>query len=278
MVSVALHVLLAFCFLRWPVEQKLKRPQPVWLELGASPLVPAAASAASGSDKAHNSKSAQRSLASVRLSSASARKTVDSTSAAPRAASRSAPGRVAAVGVRGAGQPTTKPSTGSWERSAEDFEAELRAAIEARRAAISGRDGPKDKLPRSSRARGKQGSGASRGWSPVARAEQPVWLTDDESPYSDYLQRIYRKIQPLWRFPQKLDREFEQGDLFVRFTLSALGEVDTVIVEKSSGFPEFDGNAVAAIRRAAPFGPVPPGFARPLVIIAPFEFSNPMVR
>jgi TonB family protein len=50
-------------------------------------------------------------------------------------------------------------------------------------------------------------------------------------------------------------------------------------VMKSSGFEEFDAAAVRAVRRAAPFPPMPdPGSARPLPVSLRVTFDNPVVR
>ena len=56
-----------------------------------------------------------------------------------------------------------------------------------------------------------------------------------------------------------------------------LGDGPRVI--KSSGFEEFDAAAVRAVRRAAPFPPMPdPATARPLSVSLRVIFDNPVVR
>ncbi len=56
-----------------------------------------------------------------------------------------------------------------------------------------------------------------------------------------------------------------------------LGDGPRVI--KSSGFEEFDAAAVRAVRRAAPFPPMPdPGKAHPLSVSLRVTFDNPVVR
>jgi TonB family protein len=111
-----------------------------------------------------------------------------------------------------------------------------------------------------------------------AGADGPLWLNGPDRRYALYFRGIYRKVDRLWKFPKALEVEFEQGDVLVQFTILADGNVREVRVRKSSGLPAFDHNVVAAIRRAAPFGPIPQGLGRSLRVLAPFEFSNPMVR
>jgi len=105
-----------------------------------------------------------------------------------------------------------------------------------------------------------------------------LWLTSRDRRYTDYFRGIYRKVNPLWVFPKKLEVLLEQGDVLIEFTILADGDVRDVRVRKSSGFSQFDDNVVAAIRKAAPFGRIPDGLGSRLRIVAPFEFANPMVR
>ena len=105
-----------------------------------------------------------------------------------------------------------------------------------------------------------------------------VWLSTPDSRYVDYFRGIYRKVQPLWLFPKKLEIMMEQGDVLVQFTIESNGQIDNLRVRKSSGYREFDHNVVAAIRKAAPFRPIPEGLGQRLHVLAPFEFANPMVR
>ncbi|MGZ3407566.1 MAG: energy transducer TonB family protein, partial [Polyangia bacterium] len=47
---------------------------------------------------------------------------------------------------------------------------------------------------------------------------------------------------------------------------------------KGSGFDKFDNNVVAAIKKAAPFAPLPETLGSELRVTAPFEGSNPAIR
>ena len=125
---------------------------------------------------------------------------------------------------------------------------------------------------------GRGSAGEGRRGDPTGKRGQPIWLNTPDRRYLTYFRKIYRKIQPLWRFPRDLEILMEQGDVLVQFTVGSDGRLTRIHVRKSSGFPRFDKNAVAAIRRAAPFGPIPSLLGKELTILAPFEFSNPMVR
>jgi TonB family protein len=66
--------------------------------------------------------------------------------------------------------------------------------------------------------------------------------------------------------------------VLVGFTIRKNGSVADVRVLKGSGFDKFDKNVVAAIKKAAPFGPLPETLGSELRVTAPFEGSNPAIR
>ena len=107
---------------------------------------------------------------------------------------------------------------------------------------------------------------------------RPVWLTTQDNDYVDYFRKIHQRIHPLWRFPKELEVRMEQGEVLVEFALNADGSVAYVQVRRSSGYAAFDANAVAAVRSAGPFDPLPRHLGRHLRVVAPFEFSNPLIR
>jgi protein TonB len=58
-------------------------------------------------------------------------------------------------------------------------------------------------------------------------------------------------------YPSVAERLGHEGSAKVGFTLSRDGSLDAVVVRESSGFDELDQAAVAAVRAAAPFDPLP---------------------
>jgi len=130
------------------------------------------------------------------------------------------------------------------------------------------------------RASGKgAGAKAGRRGDPEGADRGPsIWLNNPDHRYLRYFRRVHSKIQPLWAFPKHLEVQMVQGDVLVRFTIRADGKVSDVRIAKSSGYPGFDRRVVAAIRKAAPFGPIPTGLGERVKVLAPFEFNNPLVR
>ncbi|MCA9670467.1 MAG: TonB C-terminal domain-containing protein [Myxococcales bacterium] len=126
--------------------------------------------------------------------------------------------------------------------------------------------------------RGRGSRSGRRGDPNGARRGRPLWLNTPDMRYVSYFRKIYSRIQPLWSFPRELEIRMEQGDVLVQFTVEQDGRVSAIRVRKSSGFPKFDKNALAAIQKAQPFPPIPNALGRRLQILAPFEFHNPLIR
>jgi TonB family protein len=96
-----------------------------------------------------------------------------------------------------------------------------------------------------------------------------------------YFRRLHARVLERVKWPPKLAIALEQGEVVVAFTLGRDGGVVEVRVARSSGFTEFDDAVVAAVRGAAPFGPVPAEVADGaggVRVSAPFVFANPLIR
>jgi TonB family protein len=96
-----------------------------------------------------------------------------------------------------------------------------------------------------------------------------------------YFRRVHAKIDPLWTdaFPRSALLNIEQGTVILEFTIFADGHVAVQWPPlRPSGIDEFDRNCAAAIRRAAPFPPIPTALGTSLRIRAPFVATNPIVR
>lgn len=126
-------------------------------------------------------------------------------------------------------------------------------------------------------------SGAGSHTAPLGLGDGGVvdWYSRDPRLFP-YLRRIHQKVDPLWvnAFPKSAMFDLKQGTVILEFTVAADGSVRVSWPPvRPSGIDEFDRNCADAIRRAAPFGPIPPelGVTR-LKIRAPFEAKNPVVR
>jgi TonB family protein len=97
-----------------------------------------------------------------------------------------------------------------------------------------------------------------------------------------YFRQIHARIDPLWAnaFPKSALLELKQGTTILEFTVFADGHVSVGWPPvRPSGIDEFDRNCAEAIRRAAPFPPIPGVLGvTTLRIRAPFAANNPMVK
>ena len=134
---------------------------------------------------------------------------------------------------------------------------------------------------------GMSGAGASTGAGsralPLGLGEGAVydyWTSDPR--LVSYFRTIHGKIDPLWAnaFPRSALLELKQGTVIIEFTVLSDGRVEVAWPPvRPSGVDEFDRNCADAIRRAAPFPPIPAELALTSVRIrAPFAADNPIVK
>jgi TonB family protein len=97
-----------------------------------------------------------------------------------------------------------------------------------------------------------------------------------------YFRKIHARIEPYFRdaFPKSALLELKQGTVILDFVVTENGTARVVWPPiRPSGIAEFDRNCAEAIRRAAPFDPLPKELGvRSIRIRAPFVASNPMVK
>ena len=96
-----------------------------------------------------------------------------------------------------------------------------------------------------------------------------------------YFRRIHAKIDPLWvdAFPRSALLDLKQGTVILDFTVYADGHAVVAWPSlRPSGIDEFDRNCADAIRRAAPFPPIPRQLGTELHIRAPFVANNPVIK
>ena len=95
-----------------------------------------------------------------------------------------------------------------------------------------------------------------------------------------YFRGVERKVEPHWRnaFPDWAIADGRSGLVTVTMVIKRDGSLSSVSVTRGSGIDEFDRNVVAALKKAAPFGPLPakllPG---PLPLRMTFDATNPAV-
>lgn len=79
---------------------------------------------------------------------------------------------------------------------------------------------------------------------------------------SNYPGKVLAKLRRSLRGIPRSAISRARNDVQVSFVVSASGEVGSVRISRSSGSPELDSAALAVVRRAAPFPPIPPEAGR----------------
>lgn len=79
-----------------------------------------------------------------------------------------------------------------------------------------------------------------------------------ESRYPAYYGMIRDKVQPMWIYPEEL--KADKLSVIVSIKLARTGKLIEASVEKSSGNSRFDESLINAIKKAAPFPPLPEEF------------------
>lgn len=88
---------------------------------------------------------------------------------------------------------------------------------------------------------------------------------------SNYPGKIAARLRRALRYPREARRDRLRGTAVVSFTVSRSGSVSGVRLARSSGFAVLDAAARDAVRRAAPFPPIPAGAGR-----SSWTFSVPL--
>jgi len=90
--------------------------------------------------------------------------------------------------------------------------------------------------------------------------EDSTTLGGRNGPYDSYLIEIRRKIEQLWRYPPEALSLKTEGNAVIRFTINASGALAGCYVTSTSGSPVLDEGALAVVRAAAPYDPLPVSF------------------
>lgn len=105
---------------------------------------------------------------------------------------------------------------------------------------------------------------ASQSAPPVAGAapQLKVFFAADFKDTS-YQQRTYKKVASSWRRPADSPRPGAKAVVIA--VIQKDGSVPEPVLHYESGSDAWDAAALDAVRKAAPFGPLPKGYPRPLV-------------
>lgn len=106
--------------------------------------------------------------------------------------------------------------------------------------------------------------GSSMKNSPEA-SDSDSGVTDPTS-LQEYAAELLRRIDRAKRFPETEEMQNRRGSVVLRLEVSAQGRLQSLRVVAPSVFTAFDREALAAVRRASPFPPVPEDVGRGVVV------------
>ncbi len=104
----------------------------------------------------------------------------------------------------------------------------------------------------------------------IATPAKPSPVSGGHCNTNPYLCTLYGLIMRQQHYPETARRLHAEGKVVVAFWIDERGDLVHQAVYRTSGYPELDNEAIAAIRRAAPYPPPPPG--APHGFVAQMEF------
>jgi len=107
----------------------------------------------------------------------------------------------------------------------------------------------------------------------VERGDE-VWLNLEEGLLISFFRRFRNQIEGVWNYPLQAVEQGIEGTLLLKITVNPKGELLDVDLLNSSGSDLLDYEAIQAVYRGAPFGPLPKQFPYPEVkIYAHFSYT-----
>lgn len=103
--------------------------------------------------------------------------------------------------------------------------------------------------------------------------EATVNINTREVRYATYFRGVKQQVEQVWSYPPGAREKHITGSLLMEFTINEDGRLLEIEVLRSSGWPELDDGAVAAVRHAGPFSPLPAAWnMKKLHVKATFEY------
>ena len=100
-----------------------------------------------------------------------------------------------------------------------------------------------------------------------------VWLDTEQDLLISFFRRFKANIYNVWNYPERARLREEQGECLLRIVVSRRGTIDSVELLQSSGSRDLDEEAMRAVRKGAPYGPLPSAYPHPqLKIMAYFSY------
>lgn len=101
-----------------------------------------------------------------------------------------------------------------------------------------------------------------------------VWLNLERGNLISFFRRFHNQIEGVWNYPREAIEKEQQGTLLLKIIVDREGELIDVELLRSSGSDALDFEAIQAVYRGAPFGPLGKHYPHPeLKIMAHFRYQ-----
>lgn len=101
-----------------------------------------------------------------------------------------------------------------------------------------------------------------------------VWLDTEQDLLISFFKRFRTNIYNVWNYPESARLREEEGRCLLRISVSRQGTIDDVELLESSGSYALDEEAIRAVRKGAPYGPLPAAYPHPqLNIMGYFSYN-----
>ena len=95
-----------------------------------------------------------------------------------------------------------------------------------------------------------------------ARSKEPYQVNTEDLQYLSYIAQIARHLELVWRYPKEAGDRGQQGVTVLKVTITEDGTLHAAQLIESSGYPLLDGEALRAVKRIAPYPPLPASWHR----------------
>ncbi|NCP78838.1 MAG: TonB family protein, partial [Desulfuromonadales bacterium] len=110
----------------------------------------------------------------------------------------------------------------------------------------------------------------------IALKDDEIWLNlqQMDNKLLSFFRRFHDRVEAVWNYPVKASSRGIEGTLLIKITINRKGELMDALPLESSGSEILDYEAIMAVYRAAPFGPLPSQYPHEqLKIYAHFQYS-----
>jgi periplasmic protein TonB len=94
------------------------------------------------------------------------------------------------------------------------------------------------------------------------KSTEPYQANTEDLQYLSYIAQIARTLELIWKYPKEAGDRGQQGQTVLKITILDDGTLEAAELTHSSGYALLDGEALRAVKRLAPYPPLPTSWHR----------------